>query len=432
MEIKSRLFVDKFYALRSTTSVSKDPFVALGNQKLLYVKEVFSTGVTEWKTLVYGPNGSRGGGNGGGHDGDDGRSMAASSYAGSSVATSRAASPVTLPKRQRSPSPSSATPRAQRIVPGPGHSGRLVSPDSSPTSRVPPSQAPWATEYAPRARAVNTVSRGGGGSLLDQMLEAQSVSSRADSPDSDGTVGPAHRDVLIPLSPSEITGESPPSSDSDRPSVAVPHSARKHVRRPLEFANADQEDGDVSDHSAATTSSQISTTAPARRSTFQHAISRIPPAPINRLPPAARPTRAIPVTRAAPLARGAPIASSSNTTPLGNRVASGSTRPSEVSGASSTGFGGFKWHQGTQETAPAPKRRDLSVGYPSSLSSVGSDTSCRLEEQLRALDPPPCHWLYITGQCEKGDCKYGHEYILSEKQIGQLMILARRLVSETP
>jgi hypothetical protein len=355
--------------------------------------------------------------------------MAASSCAGSSVATSRATSPVTLPKRQRSPSPSSATPRAQRIDLGPGHSGRLVSPDSSPTSRVPPSQAPWATGYAPRARAVNTVSRGGGGSLLDQMLEAQSVSSRADSPDSDGTVGPAHRDVLIPLSPSEITGESPPSSDSDRPSVAVPHSARKHVRRPLEFANADQEDGDVSDHSAATTSSQISTTAPARRSTFQLAISRLPPAPVNRLPPAARPTRAIPVSRAAPLARGAPIASSSNTTPLGNRIASGSTRPSEVSNATSTGFGGFKWHQGTQETAPAPKRRDLSVGYPSSLSSVGSDTSYRLEEKLRALDPPPCHWLYITGGCRIKECKYVHEYILSEEQFGQLAILAKKLVS---
>jgi hypothetical protein len=429
MEIKSRLFVDKFYALRSTTSVSKDPFVALGNQKLLYVKEVFSTGVTEWKNLVYGPNESRGGGNGGGYDGVDDRSMAASSYAGSSVATSRATSPVTLPKRQRSPSPSSATPRAQRIVPGPGHSGRLVSPDSSPTSRVPPSQAPWATGYAPRARAVNTVSRGGGGSLLDQMLEAQSVSSRADSPDSDGTVGPGHREIVIPLNPNEGSlGGSPPSSDSDRPSVAVPHSARKHVRRPLEFASADQDDDDVSQYSsvsAATTSSETSTTAPARRSTFQHAISRIPPAPINRLPPAARPARAIPA------ARGAPIASSSNTTPLGNRVASGSTRPFEVSGGSSTGFGGFKWHQGTQETAPAPKRRDLSVGYISSLSGSISEASYRFEEQLRALDPPPCHRLYITGRCRIRKCKYGHKYILSEEQIGQLMILARRLVSGT-
>ena len=430
MEIKSRLFVDKFYALRSTTSVSKDPFVALGNQKLLYVKEVFSTGVTEWRKLVYGPNGNRGGGGDGGHyDGGDERSMAASSYAGSSVATSRAPSPVTQPKRQRSPSPSSATPRAKRIDHEAGHSHRLVSPDSSPTSRVPPSQAPWATGYAPRARAVNTTSRGGGGSLLDQMLEAQSVSSRADSPDSDGTVGPGRRDVLIPINLSaETPAGSPPSSDSDRPSVAVPHSARKHVRRPLEFASADQEDDNVSEYSAATTSSEISTTAPARRSTFQHAISRLPPGPINRLPPAARLTRAIPVSR------GPPIASSSNTTPLGNRVASGSNRPSEVSNASSTGFGGFKWHQGTQaqESSPAPKRRDLSVGYPSSITDVGSDSSYRLEEQLRALDPPPCHQLYITGRCGMKDCKYGHKYILSGRGIGQLAILAKRLVSFLP
>jgi len=432
MEIKSRLFVDKFYALRSTTSIHKDPFLALGNQKLLYVKEVFSTGVTEWKNLVYGPTGGGGVGGDEGHYSGDDRSKAASSYAGSSVATSRATSPVTQPKRQRSPSPSSATPRAQRIDHGPGRSTRLVSPDSSPTSRVPPSQAPWATGFAPRPRAVNTVSRGGGGSLLDQMLEAQSVSSRADSPDSDGTVGPGHHGIVIPLNPSEgSVGGSPPSSDSDRPSVAVPHSAKKHVRRPLNYASADQEDDTVSEYSVATTSSEISTTAPARRSTSQQAISRIPPAPVNRLPLAARMTRAIPATRVAPVTRGAPIASNSNTTPLGNRVASGSTRPSEVSNATSTGFGGFKWHQGSQaqESSPAPKRRDLSVGYPSSLSGHPSEASYRLEEQLRALDPPPCHNKYITGRCRIRECKYGHKYIVSEPQIGQLKIPARRLVS---
>lgn len=61
--------------------------------------------------------------------------------------------------------------------------------------------------------------------------------------------------------------------------------------------------------------------------------------------------------------------------------------------------------------------------------SVGSDTSYRLEEQLRALDAPPCHHQYITGRCIIRECKYGHKYILSEQQIGQLMILARRLVS---
>jgi len=142
-------------------------------------------------------------------------------------------------------------------------------------------------------------------------------------------------------------------------------------------------------------------------------------------------TRAIPATRVAPVTRGAPIASNSNTTPLGNRVASASTRPSEVSNATSIGFGGFKWHQGAQaqESSPAPKRRDLSVGYSFFLSGYQSEASYRLEEQLRALDPPPCHHLYITGRCGKGDCKYGHKYILSKQQIGQLMILARRLVS---
>lgn len=356
--------------------------------------------------------------------------MAASSYAGSSVVTSRASSPPPQPKRQRSPSPST-TPRAQRIQTV--RPDRLVSPDSSPTSRVPPSQAPWATGYAPRPRQVNTVSRGGGGggSLLDQMLEAQSVSSRAESPDpdSDGTVGPGHHGIVIPLGSSEgSVGGSPPSSDSDRPSVAVPHSARKHVRRPLSFASADQDDDNVSEYSTATASSGTSTTAPAIRSIYRHALDRITPAPrpirTMDVTPAPRPIRTMGTT-----SRAAATVTNSNTTPLGNRVASGSTRGPDAPTATSTGFGGFKWHQGTQEASPAPKRRDLSVGHLSSLSGNESKTSYRSEVQLRALDPPPCHRLYITGRCETASCRHGHQYILSEEQIEVLMVLAKRLVS---
>jgi hypothetical protein len=314
MSIQNRNFVDKLYALRSTTTIEKDPFISLGNQKLLYIKHVLSTGVTEWKSLFpKSKSGGPGGGGGGGGPDDH--------YPSSSVATSRAGTPPPPAKRGRSPSPAS-TPRPHQHRKAPGQSNRLVSPDSSPSSRVPTSLAPWANGFAPRQSQDNPlprVARGGGGSLLDQMLEAQSTSSRASSPGSDDTVGPTHpsyqhQRIVIPIDPNEgSVGGSPPSSDSDRPSVAVPHSARKHVRRPMNFRDADQDDDTASEYSsvsAATTTSNVTRfTSPATRSSFHVGREN----PLLRMK---RPTRGAPASPAA----------NPNNVPLGSRVGSNSSR----------------------------------------------------------------------------------------------------------
>jgi hypothetical protein len=420
MSIKNRNFFDKLYALRSTTTIEKDPFISLGNQKLLYIKHVFSTGVTEWKSLF--PKSKSGGPGGGGPD---------DHYPSSSVATSRAGTPPPPAKRGRSPSPTN-TPRPHHNRKAPGQSNRLVSPDSSPSSRVPTSLAPWANGFAPRPQHDNPLPRvargGGGGSLLDQMLEAQSTSSRASSPGSDDTVGPnhpsyQHQRIVIPIDPNEgSVGGSPPSSDSDRPSVTVPHSARKHVRLPMKYQDADQDDDTASEYSsvsaATTTANVTSFTSPATRSSFHVGREN----PLLRMK---RPSRGLPASPAA----------NPNTVPLGSRVGSTSGRipwserdTSEASG--SRGPGGFRWTQDSQPESSGPKAQGLQVGHHRSAYKTGQLTS-RFEE-LRGLDPPPCHQYYLSGRCESGvQCKYDHTYILSRRDIENLGLLAKGLVCPT-
>ena len=416
--MKNRSFVDKLYALRSTTLIEKDPFLALGNQKLLYIKHVFSTGVGEWKSLF--PKSSSGElrDNPGGSD---------AHYPSSSVATSRAGTPPPppTPKRGRSPSPTS-TPRPHQSRKA-AQSARLVSPDSSPSSRVAPSIAPWANGFAPHPPSGRT---GRGGSLLDQMLEAQSNSSRASSPGSDDTVGPSHQHqqqqqrIVIPIDANEgSVGGSPPSSDSDRPSVAVPHLARKHVRRPINYREPEQDDDTASEHSSvsaattATTSNVTSFTSPATRSSFHVG-------------------RENPLLRARRPARNSvnPAGNNPNQVPLGTRVASSSSRipwserdNSEAS--DSRGPGGFKWSQDSQAgpSRQGQGEQGLKVGHHQ-LGRISRPLTSRSEE-LRALDPPPCHRHYLSGRCgDEKFCGYGHEYILSGQDIELLGSLAKRLV----
>lgn len=365
--MKNRSFADKLYALRSTTLIEKDPFLALGNQKLLYIKHVFSTGVGEWKSLFPKSSSGEPRGNAGGSD---------AHYPSSSVATSREGTPPPppTPKRGRSPSPIS-TPRPHQSRKGPGQSARLVSPDSSPSSRVAPSMAPWANGFAPHPPSGRP---GRGGSLLDQMLEAQSNSSRASSPGSDDTVGPSHQHqnqhqnqrIVIPIDANEgSVGGSPPSSDSDRPSVAVPHSARKHVRRPVSYRAPEQDDDTASEYSSvsaattATTSNVTSFTGPATRSSFH--IGRE-----NPLLRARRPARSSVI----------PTANNPNQVPLGTRVASSSSRipwserdSPEASG--SRGPGGFKWSQDSQAGPSSPAGRRTTQEYKVGLYLLQSSPS---------------------------------------------------------
>lgn len=153
---------------------------------------------------------------------------------------------------------------------------------TSPTSvRVPTppttsSKPPWQVQMAPRpqSRAPNPPNQGGG-SLLDQLnsmrsgsssISTTSTSTRSSSPGSDRTIGPphltsrvpAHRVLNIELDDFKdgSIGGSPPSSDSDEPSVPVPHGSRQYVRRPTAFADPDPNDdpGTMSDESTFTVS----------------------------------------------------------------------------------------------------------------------------------------------------------------------------------
>jgi len=350
-------------------------------------------------------------------------SRSVSTYTSSSVANTRASSPTMQSKRQRSPSPSTIA-RAQRIGQA-GSSQRLVSPDSSPSSRVTSSKPPWAADCAPRSSQTSTIARPQSGSLLDQMLEAQSVSSRADSPDSDGTIGPGNQGMVIPITSSEgSVGGSPPSSDSDRPSVAVPHSARKHVRRPLNYASADQDDETASEYSVVTTSSAIGSTAPATRSTYRITLNRLPPASQSTAS-TPRPVRAL-----ASVPRGIPAAGNSNTIPLGTRVASGASRVSEASSSTSTGFGGFKWHQGTPEAnSPAAKRRELSVSYPSSIIGIRLIMKSDQRRGIAILIFSHTTIDILRDAAGLGSVNTDILTRYQNNQIEQLEILVRRLVS---
>lgn len=142
---------------------------------------------------------------------------------------------------------------------------REISPDSAAVS----AQPPWQVHHAPKP--------GHGGSLLDQlesMRESSRAPSRLSSPESDRTIGPVGIPVeqaygpprpplAIEIDDGGSIGGSPPSSDSDDPSVTLPHSARKYVRRPIPYAEADRDDN-VSEISSFTASSGSS--APRARS----------------------------------------------------------------------------------------------------------------------------------------------------------------------
>lgn len=125
-----------------------------------------------------------------------------------------------------------------------------------PTPPTTSSRPPWQVQTAPRPQP-RAPSGSTGGSLLDQLNSMRSgtstssttTSTRSSSPASDTTIGPARPSSRIPAYRSlnidlDVTqegsiGGSPPSSDSDKPSVLVPHGSRQHVRRPTAFADPD-------------------------------------------------------------------------------------------------------------------------------------------------------------------------------------------------
>lgn len=224
-----------------------------------------------------------------------------------------------------------------RYIPTFDSQSRDWSPSPSPPAMISP---PWKQYEAP-VRPVELRSRSPassyGGSLLDQVLARQT---RRNSPTETAVIPPTslsqsstprdHRSVAS-LSPTPkkqgrgramyvpcdekqdgSIGGSPPDSDANSPSVLLPHSAVRHIQRPVPF-----DDTDSLQSSSQFSRSSSSTIAPSLA-------SRMGPSLAARLeaPPLARSTPSIvrgPNGRAG--VRNTPFASSSNTVPLGGRGA---------------------------------------------------------------------------------------------------------------
>lgn len=155
-----------------------------------------------------------------------------------------------------------------------------------PTPPTTSSKPPWQVQMAPRHRSkAPQPQTQGGGSLLDQLNSARSASStistaastRTSSPASDRTIGPPHLSTGLPahrilnieldVSKEGSIGGSPPSSDSDKPSVPVPHGSRQYVRRPVAYADPepDEDPGNMSEDSTFTVSTIPASAAEGRR-----------------------------------------------------------------------------------------------------------------------------------------------------------------------
>jgi hypothetical protein len=284
----------KIHALRSTSRPETDPFRSLGDDRVLYVDHLFSTSIKDWIALLKGTSEAS-------HERkrslDPVSSATMTESSRSSVST---ATTITRPRSPRAPADAPVRVRGRTA----DRSKTLFSPPDSP----PPSRAQMHPAWGLNIRGTSTRdvspprrAAPRGGSLLDQM----SQSSRASSPGSDRTEVPSqngtHGTLEIPIDPEEVSiGGSPPSSDSDDPSVPVPHSARKYVRRPIPFQEAGDDDESVSEYSSVSAASTTltSSVAPARRSSYRMP-NRYPPSVSGRGGPPVSGSNAITPAKAA-------------------------------------------------------------------------------------------------------------------------------------
>lgn len=139
--------------------------------------------------------------------------------------------------------------RARPLVSPPTEArGRKVSPPQSPVKKQ-MKPAPWAGAQPPAAPKAMlqapTPVVSSGGSYLDRYHAAhsQTTSSNKDGEGSPTPTKPPHRplkdrftgrtSIVVPYAHGEEPSASPPESDEDAPSVHLPHSAVKHVQRPI-------------------------------------------------------------------------------------------------------------------------------------------------------------------------------------------------------
>ncbi len=52
---------------------------------------------------------------------------------------------------------------------------------------------------------------------------------------------------------------------------------------------------------------------------------------------------------------------------------------------------------------------------------------CALQN-MKSLEPRPCHRMYITGRCDNKRCNYGHTYELTESETAAIRTLAKEML----
>ncbi|RXK40326.1 hypothetical protein M231_02440 [Tremella mesenterica] len=365
----------KCYAARSTRHFDDDPFKRLGDHRVIYIRSLFSTSPEEWEHLQ--EQISRG---------DMNRPATPET-----TSPSRSITPVTknFPTPLLTPPHETSHYLEFNSHESPPPSTRTSSPPlrPAPWSHIPPTQGNW--------RIASTT----GGTLLDQHLARMRPTSPASlttevllsnvtdggkyktrprvpprSPSSRGTTRTIRQALVVPIDDREgsIAG-SPPSSDENRPSVHLPHSAVKRVQRPTSFDARPVSPGSVTSYTPSTV----------------HSVETGP-----RLPPWGSSRAASGSKRS----KGKARADNPNVTPLG-----GDRR---YSGGETT-LHGFNVRGGGD---PASRRRTREYKY------------------LRALDPPPCHRKYLIGYCHIPGCQYGHDYPIPAEGIAMLRLLAKEMI----
>ena len=218
--------VEKLHVIRSTTDPSIDPFASLGQDKLLNIDCLFPAE-------------------------DIGRLPHSHSEPPSSIAKT----PKVVKSRSRPPPHYTFSSSGVLTPPHSRNASEASLIDVTHGSLPSPFGRIKGDKLQSESRAVSPTPSSGG-SLLDQLLaqRAQTASptstatsiltDRNDSPSRDGTPTlKKSRGKYIPIDTSVegSIGGSPPSSDEDKPSVPLPHSAIKHVQRPVPFETSPPE-----------------------------------------------------------------------------------------------------------------------------------------------------------------------------------------------
>ncbi|KAK8858768.1 hypothetical protein IAR55_002997 [Kwoniella newhampshirensis] len=411
----------KIYAVRSTKDMEDDPFLFLGQDRLLYVDQLFKIDPSDWD-VQYQVCRRVG-------------SASVVSIASTSQPTTRPLSVASI-RTIQPPSPtetdihsgvdqryqglrhsastmsiSSTAPQNPRIYPP---EELLSIRQTSPlTSFKPPLWLRVTSSPAGPSRSETDKER------VDRLLEERSTYSTIRSPSpsqvSHATTPKASRRGIFTCSstpeqsptrhrpqgqsivvPIDITvdgsiGGSPPESDEDEPSVQLPHSALKHVQRPTTINNDDDITERGRSHSISVASLERAQ-AGARQGWKDRLVQQKRESGADRYPMMAKDRTNLYI---------GPV-SNANKIPLGS-VSSPSTQYSEL--GSGDRLYGFRVAGAGQKARPQSEEYRF----------------------LSNLDPKPCHHHYLEGRCPNRSCKFGHDYVFFDSEVRMLKGLAKRI-----